>query len=129
MNKKKVIIGSVVLISAAAAAYALVKKSQSAAGSSSTSAPPTSGGTLPTTVTTPAAGSSRQSKYPAGTLLRIGNEPEVFVIDEQGYRHWVMSRGGLSRLGLNIDNTNSISRSEMEAIPRLQNIAGLGIVL
>lgn len=115
--KNKVIIGSVILISAAAAAYSLVKKSHSQAVATANS----SSGTLP--VPNSSASPGTQRNYPAGTLLTDSTE-YIFIIDDQGYRHWIPNWDVFRRMGLSRADVKSISIAEMQSIPRLSDLAG-----
>lgn len=128
MNTTKIIIGSTVLIGAAGIAYMMMKRSQAQAGGSTASSSPGSS-LLPSTVTTPPASSSKGSNYPEGALLRAGSSSEVYIIDAQGYRHWITSRSAFDRMSLSMTNVKSITAAEMESIPRAENIAGLGVLL
>jgi LPXTG-motif cell wall-anchored protein len=67
------------------------------------------------------------SKYPAGTLLRVGSEPSVYVINELGQRQWVSSRSVFDRMHLNLADVKSISQSAMNAIPVGSALSGFGL--
>lgn len=124
MNKTKIIIGSGILIGAAGIAYFLVKRSK-ATGTASSS----SGAMQPSPITSSAPTAPRVSKYPEGTILQATGTAEVFLIDEKGYRHWITNRAAFDRMGFTPAMLKWISVDEMESIPRLQNISGLGILL
>lgn len=68
-------------------------------------------------------------KYPAGTLLRQGNDDKVYQVNSQGERQWITNRKKFDSMGLSMKNVRSISASEMNSIPMgssLSGIRGLG---
>lgn len=58
------------------------------------------------------------SKYPKGTLLRVGSSPSIYQIDDFGKARWIINRTVFNQMHLNMANVKSISQADFDKIPQ-----------
>lgn len=129
-TKKKIMLVVGVGVVGVAAYYLLMKKSPAAVhdtgeNASSTASASASIPTSPTANTLPVS-ASPSCPFPPGTLVRVGKDAKVFLINNQCQRQWITTRQKFDSLGLDMNNVVSVSTQVMNSIPLGADLSGLG---
>lgn len=129
-TKKKIMLVVGVGVVGVAAYYLLMKKSPAAVhdtgeNASSTASASASIPTSPTANALPVS-ASPSCPFPPGTLVRVGKDAKVFLINNQCQRQWITTRQKFDSLGLDMNNVVSVSTQVMNSIPLGADLSGLG---
>ena len=140
MNTNQILIGTGIIPVLGTIGYALYKK-QTEANEAEALAKEQAEDTAQAQAITAAASSAKNellaqfqakeaspvlSKYPIGTLLRVGSNSSIYMINSLGQRQWISSRTTFDKMLLNMEDVKSITQDAMNKIPLGTALAGLG---